>query len=168
MLASFQACGTYPTSQTLVISWCSLLNRLSPLCFHTSAGIPSPPGALPSFRPAIALANSAKVGMSSRLVLVMRCPRLPDPFTYPSADPPVHPMVSPSIRSTHPPPPSRPIHPSVGPSARPSNGLPIYPSGPLSHRRLPAPSTYTDNPSACLWKSIAIFGYNVSEKFSFC
>ena len=39
MLASFHACGTEPTSQALVISWCSLLNRLSPPCFHTSAGI---------------------------------------------------------------------------------------------------------------------------------
>ena len=47
------------TSQTLVISWCSLLNRLSPPCFHTSAGIPYPPGALPSSRPAIALAISS-------------------------------------------------------------------------------------------------------------
>ena len=34
------ACGTEPISQALVISWCSLLNRLSPPCFHTSAGIP--------------------------------------------------------------------------------------------------------------------------------
>ena len=41
MLASFHACGTEPISQALVISWCSLLNRLSPPCFHTSAGIPS-------------------------------------------------------------------------------------------------------------------------------
>ena len=73
MLASFHACGTEPISQALVISWCSLLNRLSPPCFHTSAGIPSPPGALPSFRLAIALAISSIVGISSRLVLVMRC-----------------------------------------------------------------------------------------------
>ena len=72
MLASFHACGTEPTSQALVISWCSLLNRLSPPCFHTSAGIPSPPGALPSFRSANALAMSAMVGISSRFVLVMR------------------------------------------------------------------------------------------------
>ena len=42
MLSSFYACGTEPTSQALVISWCSLLNRLSPPCFHTSAGIPPP------------------------------------------------------------------------------------------------------------------------------
>ena len=62
MLASFYACGTEPISQALVISWCSLLNRLSPPCFHTSAGIPPPPGALPSFRPAIALAISSIVG----------------------------------------------------------------------------------------------------------
>ena len=64
---------TEPTSHALAISWCSLLNRLSPPCFHTSAGIPSPPGALPSFRQAIALAISSMVGISSRLVLVMRC-----------------------------------------------------------------------------------------------
>ena len=73
MLASFHACGTERISQALVISWCSLLNRLSPPCFHTSAGIPSPPGALPSFRPVIALAISSIVGISSRFVLVMRC-----------------------------------------------------------------------------------------------
>ena len=48
-----------PPSRALVISWCSLLNRLSPPCFHTSAGFPSPPGALPSFTPAITLANSS-------------------------------------------------------------------------------------------------------------
>ena len=73
MLASFHAYGTELTSQALLISWCSLLNRLSPPCFHTSAGIPTPPGALPSFRQVIALAISAMVGISSRLVLVMRC-----------------------------------------------------------------------------------------------
>ena len=73
MLASFHACGTEPSSQALVINWCSLLDRLSPPCFHTSAGIPSPPGALPSFRPAIALAISSMFGISSRHVLVMRC-----------------------------------------------------------------------------------------------
>ena len=61
------------TFQALVISWCSLQNRLSPPCFHTSAGIPSPPGALPSFRQAIALAISSMVGVSPRLVLVTRC-----------------------------------------------------------------------------------------------
>ena len=66
-----------PTSQALVISWCSLLNRLSPPCFHTSVGIPSPPGALSSFRPAIALVISAMVGISLRHVLVMRCGMLP-------------------------------------------------------------------------------------------
>ena len=72
VLASFHVCGTEPTSQALMINWCSLLSKLSPPCFHTSAWIPSPPGALPSFRPAIALAISAMVGISSRLVLVMR------------------------------------------------------------------------------------------------
>ena len=40
---------------------------------HTSAGIPYPPGALPFFRPAIALDISSMVGKSSRLVLVTRC-----------------------------------------------------------------------------------------------
>ena len=73
MLASFRGCGREPTSQALVITWCSQLNRLSPPCCHTSAGIPSPPGALPSFRSAIALAISVMDGISSRLVLVMRC-----------------------------------------------------------------------------------------------
>ena len=58
MLASCHACGTVHTSHTLMITWCSLLNILSPPCFLTSAGIPSPPGALQSFRPAIALAIS--------------------------------------------------------------------------------------------------------------
>ena len=72
MTASFHACGTEPTSQSLLISWNSQLNILPPSCFHTSAGIPYPPGALPSFRPAIALAY--KVGISLRLdVLVMQC-----------------------------------------------------------------------------------------------
>ena len=46
MLASFHASGTEHNSQALVISWCSLLNKLSPPCFHTSAGIPSPPGVI--------------------------------------------------------------------------------------------------------------------------
>ena len=73
MVASFHACGTEPISQALLISWCSLLNRLSPPYFHISAGIPFPPGALPSFRPAIALAILSMVGISSRHVLVMRC-----------------------------------------------------------------------------------------------
>ena len=41
--------------------------------FHTSAGIPSPPDVLPSFKPALALTISAMVRISSRLVLVMRC-----------------------------------------------------------------------------------------------
>ena len=73
MPASFHACGTEPTYQALVISWCRLLNRSSPPCFHASAGIPSHPDALPSFRPAIALAISSMVGISSRHVSVMRC-----------------------------------------------------------------------------------------------
>jgi len=73
MLATFHACCTNPTSQALVISWCNLLNRLSPPCFHTSAGIPSPPGALPSLRLSIVLTISSTVGISSRLVLIMRC-----------------------------------------------------------------------------------------------
>ena len=55
------------------LSWCSLLNILSPPCFHTSAGIIYPPGALPYFRPAIVLAISSMVGISSRHILVMRC-----------------------------------------------------------------------------------------------
>ena len=41
MLASFPAYGIEPISQILVISWCSLLNRLSPPCFHTTKGMPS-------------------------------------------------------------------------------------------------------------------------------
>ena len=73
MPASFHGCGKKPTYQAMVIIWCSLLNILSPPWFHTSARIPSPPGALPSFKPAIALATSYVVGISSRLILVMRC-----------------------------------------------------------------------------------------------
>ena len=57
----------------MVISWSSLLNRLSPPCFHTSAGIPSPLGALPSFRLTIALAISSMVNTSSRHMLVLHC-----------------------------------------------------------------------------------------------
>ena len=76
MLASFHACGTEPTSQTVVISWCSLLNRSSPPWFRTSSGIPPPPGVLPSFRLAIAPPISSIVGISSRLVLVLCCSKL--------------------------------------------------------------------------------------------
>ena len=65
MLASFHSYGPEPTTQALVISWCSLLNRLSPPCFHTSARIPYLPSALPSFRPAIALGISSMVGIPS-------------------------------------------------------------------------------------------------------
>ena len=72
MLAFFHTCGTEPTSQALVISWSSLLNRVSRPCFHISAGIPSSPGALPSFWQVIAL-----IWISSRLVLVMHCGMLP-------------------------------------------------------------------------------------------
>ena len=73
MMAFFHACGTKPASQALVISWCSQPNRLSPPCFHTSAGIPSPPGTSPYFRLTIALAISSMVGNLSRHVLLMRC-----------------------------------------------------------------------------------------------
>ena len=73
MLPSFHARGKEPTSQALVISSWGLLNRLSPPGFYNSAGISSPPGALPSFRPAIALTISSMVGISSRHVLAIRC-----------------------------------------------------------------------------------------------
>ncbi|KAK2187772.1 hypothetical protein NP493_154g00000 [Ridgeia piscesae] len=46
---------------------------LSLRCFHTLAVILPPPCTLPSFRPAIALAISSMVGISSTHVLVMRC-----------------------------------------------------------------------------------------------
>ena len=64
-----------------------LLNKLS---FNHSSVLPYvsrnsiAPGALPSFRPAIALAISAMVGISSRLVLVMRCGMLSFPTSLTS------------------------------------------------------------------------------------
>ena len=72
MLASFQACGTWSSSHALLIHRCSLLDKLAPPYFHTSAGIPSPPGAFPSLSPLIALTISSIVGFSSRAVLTLR------------------------------------------------------------------------------------------------
>ena len=71
MLASFQACGTWPSSHIFMIHRCSLLEKLTPPYFHTSAGIPSPPGDFPSFSPLITLAISSIVGFSSRAVLTL-------------------------------------------------------------------------------------------------
>ena len=51
------------------VCWTDCLLRAS-ILLH---GIPSPPSALPSFKPASVLAISSMVGISSRLFLVMRC-----------------------------------------------------------------------------------------------
>ena len=50
-LASFPACGTWPSSHILMIHRCSLLDKLAPPYFHTSVGISSPSGTVLSFEP---------------------------------------------------------------------------------------------------------------------
>ena len=47
------------------------VDKLAPPYFHTSAGIPSPPGTFQSFSPLIALTISSIVGFSSRAVLTL-------------------------------------------------------------------------------------------------
>ena len=72
MLASCHTCGYMTSSHILMIHRCSLLDKLAPPYFHTSAGIPSPPGAFPSFSLLIALTISSIVGYSARAVLTLR------------------------------------------------------------------------------------------------
>ena len=72
MLASFQVCGTWPSTHSLMIHRCSLLDKLAPPYFHTSAGITSPLGAFPSLSLFSALTTLSIDGFSSRAVLTLR------------------------------------------------------------------------------------------------
>ena len=73
IMASFQTCDSWPSSHILLIHRCSLLDKMAPPYFHTSAGIPSPPGALLSFTPLIALTISSIVDFPSRAVWTLCC-----------------------------------------------------------------------------------------------
>ena len=63
--ASRRSCGNFPCSQQQRKSSWSLLWRAWPPCFQISAGMPSPPAALPLFSCLMALVISSRVGSSS-------------------------------------------------------------------------------------------------------